>query len=231
MKTKQSIPRLQDAGYFTFDDPNPGVLRNPDLEKEEDFTAMPAYDPSQGKLRHILIKYSWVECEGHTREISHITVLNLADGKEMINSYVWPKDLVARWDKHSNDQIIKEEVLVEASLTGGLLLGREATRKKLTQVVDAETIFVGCNLALSLKALRISHKHIFDYSIAQKDSATSTDAMEKTPWWQYPLPKSIEKVEPDADGRLGYYEEAFRSRDIAIRCVKQPWAVRRPRED
>ncbi|KAK8085779.1 hypothetical protein PG997_007050 [Apiospora hydei] len=163
---KQSIPRLLEAGHFILDNPRPGALYK--IQRKEDFIAMPAYDPSQEKYRHVFIKVSYVQCEESCPGIAPITVLNITDGKEILNSYVWPRDKVIRWDKDRNDNTINEDVLVEASLKSNLLLGWEAARTKLAQFADAETIFVGHAMAFLMNALRISHKHIFDYGLARK---------------------------------------------------------------
>ncbi|KAK8115561.1 RNA exonuclease 1 [Apiospora sp. TS-2023a] len=221
---KHSISRLHDAEYFILDDPNPST---PSAGyRKEDFICMPAYDPSQGKLRHVVIDCSYVLCEGGTMEMSHMVVLNMINGEEIINSYIWPRTPVIDWDHDSNDKTVTEQVLVNASLDGGVLLGWEATRKKLAQHVDAETVFVGAQLDVDLYALRISHKNIFDYKIVDEDSTKNREAMRGTPHEQYPGDEYEGfEINTEADGSVDYYKWALIAREISINCLKRPWVA------
>ncbi|KAK7931054.1 hypothetical protein PG985_001766 [Apiospora marii] len=221
---KHSVSRLRDARYFMLHNSDPSVLGT--RYKMEDFTTMPAYDPSHEKLRHVSIACSHVECEGNTPEVSHITVLNLSNGEEIINSYVWPKAPVIKWDYDRNDRAVTEDVLTNASMEGGVIVGWEAVRKKLAQYVDAQTIFVGYGLSSGLKALRISHTNVFDYLIARRDCAKDKEVLQKAPYdHYYPKIQLPEKPELGADGRYDYYERALRRREIAINYLKRPWGA------
>ncbi|KAK8023315.1 hypothetical protein PG991_006554 [Apiospora marii] len=222
---KHSISQLQEANYFILNNSDPRMLGC--RFKAEDFTVMPAYDPSQEKLRYVTIRCSHVECNGNSREVAHITVLNLINGEEIINSYVWPNSPVTQWDLDQWDQTMSKDVLVNASLEGGVLLGWEAVGRKLAQYVDAETIFVGYGLGYDLKALRISHKNVFDFLIALRNCPMSDEALKGTPYDQYPKPPLTQRTTLGAKGRSGYYERALAYRENAINCLKRPWGAYR----
>ncbi|KAK7976604.1 hypothetical protein PG989_015067 [Apiospora arundinis] len=214
---KHSTSRLEEARFFQPQKPHPEIKY-----KKEEFSTMPLRDSSHEKLRHVLINCSVVGCASSRREVSQITVLNLADGKELINSYVWPKAPVTHWDIDEFDTTITQEDLIQASVEGGVLLGWEAARRKLAQFVDSETIFVGTRLRVALNALRISHKHIFELAIARKDSAFNTQALQKSHYAQHS--NSANKLaEPGADGRFDYYHRALDQREMVITCLRKPW--------
>ena len=223
---KHSISRLRDAGCFILDDPDPFDVSLSGYKKE-DYISMPAYEHSPSKHRHVVIDCSFVECEGGgVLEIAHLSVLSLADGEELISSYVWPKAPVTKWDEDLADPTISERDLEDASVTDSVYVGWKAARKGLAEFVDSETVMVGEHVCGILRALRISHKNVFDLKIARSDSSMTNSVLQDTPYSHRRGRSCGRRATPGEDGRLDYFEKALKLRERAIRCLKQPWEAR-----
>ncbi|KAK7991340.1 hypothetical protein PG988_000134 [Apiospora saccharicola] len=222
---KQSVSRLRDAGCFMMDEPNPFDVALSGYKKE-DYISMPAYDPTLDKYHHVVIDCSFVVCEGDILEVSHLSVLNLLDAEELINSYVWPEARVIDWYGTVEDLTITKKVLKNASATEGVLVGWEAARSLLAEIIDAKTTIVGEHVCGILRALRISHTNVFDIRIACEDSSMDQEALQNTPCTYIWASGGRRRVWSEENGQYDYYEKALTMRERVIFCLKQPWMVR-----
>lgn len=172
------------------------------------------------RRKAIALDCEMVGVAGGRDELAHLCAVDLFTGEILINTLVYPTEVVKDWrTKYSG---VTPAKMAMARASGQALDGWPAARAKLFQFADADTILVGHSLNHDLKVLRIAHKRVVDSAILISEAVFGKGNRMLRRWGLKTLSQDLLGITIQSSrGGHDCLEDTLATRELVLWCLRE----------
>ena len=219
---------LEKQGYTlptALDADGRSTARRRTKQPEPKLQPMPAVVAGAARRRAIALDCEMVGLTGGRDELARLSAVDFLTGETLVDQLVVPTEWVENW--RTGYSGVTRAAMESARRAGLALDGWPAARAVLFALADADTVLVGHSLKHDLKVLRVAHSRVVDSQVLYAEEVFGRGAWLQRSWALKRLCAEVLEVGVQV-GRRGHdgLEDALATRELVIRCLTQPEAVR-----
>ncbi|OTA53182.1 ribonuclease H-like protein [Hypoxylon sp. EC38] len=172
------------------------------------------------RRKAIALDCEMVGIAGGRDELAHLCAVDLFTGEILINTLVYPTEVVKDWrTKYSG---VTPAKMAMARASGQALNGWPAARAKLFEFTDADTILVGHSLNHDLKVLRVAHKRVVDSAIIVSETVFGKGNRMLRQWSLKQLSQDLLGITIQSSrGGHDCMEDTLATRELVLWCLRE----------